>query len=63
MKQHPLEVLEYATRHNYSALADEAAPLSIGMSVSKIMKALSYEAFSLWVCHRYMLSLFNHPDD
>ncbi|KAJ7646060.1 hypothetical protein DFH06DRAFT_1332994 [Mycena polygramma] len=46
--KHPLEVLDYAARHNYTELSDEAARLSMGLSVAQAVKALAPDTLAKW---------------
>jgi hypothetical protein len=47
---HPAEVLEYAVKHNYAKVADDAAFGSIGCKAIDMARHLSLEAFQAWVC-------------
>jgi hypothetical protein len=48
--QHPVEVLEYAVKHGYAELADEAAYNAIGCKATDIANKFSLETFKGWVC-------------
>jgi len=45
-----VEVLEYAVRHGYAGLADEAAFNAIGCKATDITNKFSLETFKAWVC-------------
>jgi len=45
---HPLEVLNYAVKHQYPDLEDEAARRSMAYSIEDGMKLLNADAFILW---------------
>ncbi|KAJ7023351.1 hypothetical protein C8F04DRAFT_1011484, partial [Mycena alexandri] len=47
--EHPLEVLNYAARHNHKELADEAARLSMGLPVAQAVKTLAPDTLIKWV--------------
>jgi hypothetical protein len=44
------EVLEYAVKHGYGELADEAAYNAIGCKATDIVGKFSLETFNAWVC-------------
>ena len=48
--RHSVEVLEYAVKHGYAELADEAAPNAIGCKATDIANKFSLETFKAWVC-------------
>ena len=45
-----MEVLNYAVKHGYADLADEAAFGSLGCKADEMAKILSSEALKAWVC-------------
>ncbi|KAJ7730100.1 hypothetical protein DFH07DRAFT_969296 [Mycena maculata] len=47
--EHPLEVLDYAGRHNHNELATEAARLSMGLPVAQAARTLAPEVLTKWV--------------
>jgi hypothetical protein len=47
---HPAEVLEYAVKHGYAKVADDAAFGSIACTAIDMARHLSLEAFQAWVC-------------
>ncbi|KAJ7431923.1 hypothetical protein B0H11DRAFT_2261258 [Mycena galericulata] len=46
--EHPLEVLDYAARHNHIELASEAARCSMGLPVVEAVRILSPDALAEW---------------
>jgi hypothetical protein len=56
VKEHPLEVLEFAVRHGHTDLAAEAARQSMELEITAAMKALSPDTFKAWV---WIPALFN----
>ncbi|KAJ7476727.1 hypothetical protein FB451DRAFT_1087369 [Mycena latifolia] len=46
--EHPLEVLDYAARHNHADLATEAARLSMGLPVLRAVRALAPDTLMKW---------------
>jgi hypothetical protein len=48
-REHPLEVLNYSTRHGYLGLADNTSPLTIGFTHGKIGKCLDLLILPIWV--------------
>ncbi|KAJ7790619.1 hypothetical protein B0H13DRAFT_1676139, partial [Mycena leptocephala] len=53
--EHPLEVLNYAARHNHAELADEAARLSMGLPVVQAVKILAPDTLAKWVGVKILL--------
>ncbi|KZV74943.1 hypothetical protein PENSPDRAFT_572392 [Peniophora sp. CONT] len=51
VKQHPLEILAYASKHGYNPLSDDAAPLTLDMELLKVLTALGPAHFARWVSH------------
>ncbi|KAL1699429.1 hypothetical protein EV121DRAFT_216245 [Schizophyllum commune] len=51
-KEHPLEILEFAFRHDHSDLLDLAAPYSLKAEVRKARQTLSLPLFAAWVDYR-----------
>ncbi|KAL1678432.1 hypothetical protein EV122DRAFT_278188 [Schizophyllum commune] len=51
-KDHPLEILELAFRHDHRDLLDLAAPFSLREEVGAAREALSLPMFSAWVTYR-----------
>ncbi|KAJ7099257.1 hypothetical protein B0H15DRAFT_541327 [Mycena belliarum] len=49
VKEHPLEILEYAVRHGHEDLAAEAARNSVGLDALAAMECLSPDTFKAWV--------------
>jgi hypothetical protein len=49
MSRHPMEVLGYATRHDYDDIRDMAAPLTLDSSFSNAQAFLSTDALLAWV--------------
>jgi hypothetical protein len=47
---HPAEVLEYAVKHGYAKVADDAAYRSIDYKAIDMARHLSAETFIAWVC-------------
>ena len=47
---HPAEVLEYAVKHGYAKVADDAAYRSIDYKAIDMARHLSPETFIAWVC-------------
>jgi hypothetical protein len=47
---HSVDVLEYAVKHGYAELADEAAYNAIGCKATDIVGKFSLETFNAWVC-------------
>jgi hypothetical protein len=47
---HPGEVLEYAVKHDYAKVADDAAFGSIDCKAIDMARHLSLETFQAWVC-------------
>ncbi|KAJ7198011.1 hypothetical protein GGX14DRAFT_470686 [Mycena pura] len=47
--KHPLEVLDYAARHNYNDLATESARLSMGLPVANAVRILPPDTLMKWV--------------
>ena len=45
-----MEVLEYAVKHGYAELADEAAYNAIGCEAADMANKFSLETFKGWVC-------------
>jgi len=43
-------VLEYAVKHGYAELADEAAYNAIGCEATDIANKFSFETLKAWVC-------------
>ncbi|KAJ7652577.1 hypothetical protein B0H17DRAFT_1101435 [Mycena rosella] len=52
VKQYPLQVLEYAVRHDHADLAAEAARQSMGLDVLAAMESLSPDTFKAWISFR-----------
>ena len=48
---HPAEVLEYAVKHGYAKVADDAAFGSITCKAVDMARHLSLETFQAWVCY------------
>jgi hypothetical protein len=48
--QHSVDVLEYAVKHGYAALADMAAYNAIGCKATDIANKFSLKTFKSWVC-------------
>ncbi|KAI5886324.1 uncharacterized protein SCHCODRAFT_02641439 [Schizophyllum commune H4-8] len=51
-KDHPLEILDFAFRHDHRDLLDLAAPFSLREEVETARQALSLPIFSAWVAYR-----------
>ncbi|KAJ6501309.1 hypothetical protein DFH09DRAFT_1324906 [Mycena vulgaris] len=49
VKEHPLEVLEYAVRHGHDDLAAEAARQSMGLEIGAALESLSPDTFKAWI--------------
>ena len=47
--QHPIEVLHYATIHDYRDIMNYAAPKTIGMDVDNVVASLHPNAVVAWV--------------
>jgi hypothetical protein len=45
-----VKVLNYAVKHGYANIADEAAFSSLGRKADEMAKTLSLEALKAWVC-------------
>lgn len=45
---HPLEVLQYAAKHGYTKIANDAAQETVGARVEDALKALSPATFMAW---------------
>ncbi|KAJ7496457.1 hypothetical protein FB451DRAFT_1455566, partial [Mycena latifolia] len=60
VKEHPLEVLEYAVRHGHADLAAEAARQSMGLEVTAAMECLSADTFKEWVRMRLLILMHTH---
>jgi hypothetical protein len=45
-----MDVLEYAVKHEYMIIADEAAVSTIGFKTTHAAKILSFQTFKAWVC-------------
>ena len=41
LPDHPVEIMNYAARHSYFEILDAAAPLTISLPVSEVLKSLS----------------------
>ena len=41
LPEHPVEIMNYAARHSYFEILDAAAPLTISLPVSEVLKSLS----------------------
>jgi hypothetical protein len=56
-----LDVLQYAAKHDYSDIADEAAIRTIGVTVDNALKVLSPTCFIAWVRYnqRWQDALFS----
>ena len=61
LPQHPVEVLEYAIKHGYAELADEAAYNAIGCEATDIVNKISPETLKAWVC-LFPAVLCSHSD-
>lgn len=48
---HPIEVLNYASRHGYKELADSAAFLSVDQPMNRILDKLLPNLITPWVSH------------
>ncbi|KAL1678429.1 hypothetical protein EV122DRAFT_212104 [Schizophyllum commune] len=51
-KDHPIEILQHADRHNHRELLDLAAPYSLDATTAAARAALSIHAFAAWVEYR-----------
>ncbi|KAJ7719024.1 hypothetical protein DFH07DRAFT_316503 [Mycena maculata] len=49
VRDHPLQVLDYAMRHGHAELASEAARQSMGLGVEEAMESLAPDTFRTWV--------------
>ncbi|KAJ7074714.1 hypothetical protein C8F01DRAFT_970452, partial [Mycena amicta] len=49
VQAHPLEVLSYATTHNYKDLREEAAPLTVSISLDQVQRVLAPSVLLAWV--------------
>jgi hypothetical protein len=57
LPHHPLEVLNYAARHNRVETMNAAAIESIGLKMSEVRKHLSQEVIVIWACNFQLLSV------
>lgn len=48
-KERPIEVMQYAAKHGYSAIVEETAPLMLDRSLVEIFAVLSPRYFIAWV--------------
>lgn len=55
VKEHPLQVLNYAIRHDQVDLASEASLRSMGLGVEEAINSLDMDTFKTWV--RILLSI------
>ena len=55
LPDHPVEIMNYAARHSYFEILDAAAPLTISLPVSEVLRSLS----GLFVVP-YVRSTFDH---
>ncbi|KAF8988976.1 hypothetical protein BDQ17DRAFT_1314540 [Cyathus striatus] len=49
IKRYPIEVLAYAAGFDYHDIANEAAPLTMGIGCDEAINKLGLEVFSAWV--------------
>lgn len=49
VKEHPLEVMKYAARHDYPAIVEEIAPFMLDRSLVEMCDVLSQKYFVAWV--------------
>nr|GAT50060.1 predicted protein [Mycena chlorophos] len=49
---HPMDVLMYASKHNYPDIRDAVAPFTLGLSLTKMRKDLAPNLFIAWVQYR-----------
>jgi hypothetical protein len=50
---HPIEVMNYASRHGYPELLDIAAPLTLDIPFDKIADTMNTTIMPAWVCLLY----------
>jgi hypothetical protein len=48
-RKHPIEVLNYSVRHGHWDLADQAAPLTIAITLDKIGELMNFDIITAWV--------------
>jgi hypothetical protein len=60
MEAHPVEVMNYAARHDYTDLLDDAAPLSLDIPLPKIAELMDIELLPDWVrpCYLVQASIY-----
>lgn len=51
MDLNPVEVMNYAARYDYSELLDDAAPITLDISLPKIAELMDIELLPDWVRH------------
>jgi hypothetical protein len=56
--EYPLQVLDYAARHNHKELANEAARLSIAVPLTKAVSVLAPDTLLKWVCFLFQNRLY-----
>lgn len=49
VKEHPVEVMKYAARHDYPAIVEEFAPFMLDKSLIEMSVILSPRYFVAWV--------------